>query len=140
MPGAASFSVAPGTFFGSVASKCGDQEHHHVAVDLHACEALSVERKMFERSGDLLPPSPPAEKATARQDQAGKASTGDGTGDRCGRTSEDRITSCANRGRVPSYAVQRLRRCVVEIKPTERDAWAKVRGGWRGTIATIAPL
>jgi hypothetical protein len=31
-------------------------------------------------SGDLLPPSPPAEKATARQDQAGKASTGDGRG------------------------------------------------------------
>src|SRR5262249_60799164 len=29
-------------------------------------------------SGDLLPPSPPAEKATAGQDQAGKASTSDG--------------------------------------------------------------
>ena len=28
------------------------------------------------------PPSPPAEKATARQDQAGKASTGDGRGHR----------------------------------------------------------
>src|SRR5437660_550030 len=33
-------------------------------------------------SGDFLPPSPPAEKATARQDQAGKASTGDGRGHR----------------------------------------------------------
>jgi hypothetical protein len=31
-------------------------------------------------SGDLLPPSPPAEKAAARQDQAGHASTGDGAG------------------------------------------------------------
>ena len=31
------------------------------------------------RSGDLLPPSPPSEKATARRDQTGKASTGDGT-------------------------------------------------------------
>src|SRR5205809_4639904 len=31
-------------------------------------------------SGDLLPPSPPSEKTTARQDQAGKPSTGDGTG------------------------------------------------------------
>jgi hypothetical protein len=30
-------------------------------------------------SGDLLPPSPPAEKATARQDQTGKSGTGDGT-------------------------------------------------------------
>jgi hypothetical protein len=29
----------------------------------------------------LLPPSPPAEKATARHDQAGKASSGDGSGD-----------------------------------------------------------
>src|SRR5215471_13640790 len=32
----------------------------------------------FEPSGDLPPPSPPAEKATARQDQTGKASTSDG--------------------------------------------------------------
>jgi len=32
-------------------------------------------------SADLLPPSPPGEKATARQDQAGKSSTGDGAGD-----------------------------------------------------------
>src|SRR5262245_58787309 len=32
-------------------------------------------------SGDLPPPSPPAEKTTARQDQAGKTSTGDGSGD-----------------------------------------------------------
>jgi len=31
-------------------------------------------------SGGLLPPSPPREKITARQDQAGKASAGDGTG------------------------------------------------------------
>ena len=30
---------------------------------------------------ELLPPSPPAEKASARQDQARKASTGDGAGD-----------------------------------------------------------
>jgi len=35
-------------------------------------------------SGDLLPPSPPAEKATARQDQAGKASTGDAARDTTG--------------------------------------------------------
>jgi len=31
-------------------------------------------------SGALLPPSPPAEKATARQEQAGKSGTGDGSG------------------------------------------------------------
>ena len=29
----------------------------------------------------MTPPSPPAEKATARQDQAGKASADDGAGD-----------------------------------------------------------
>jgi hypothetical protein len=33
------------------------------------------------QSGDLLPPSPPAEKATARQDQARQSSTDDGAGD-----------------------------------------------------------
>jgi len=32
-------------------------------------------------SGDLLPPSPPAENATTRQDQAGQASADDGAGD-----------------------------------------------------------
>jgi hypothetical protein len=36
---------------------------------------------MFRCSGDLLPPSPPAEKATASKDQARQVSTGDGTGD-----------------------------------------------------------
>jgi hypothetical protein len=35
-----------------------------------------------EVSGDFLPPSPPAEKANVRQDQAGQASTDDGAGDR----------------------------------------------------------
>jgi hypothetical protein len=35
--------------------------------------------KRREQSG-LPPPSPPAEKATARQDQAGKARAGDGGG------------------------------------------------------------
>jgi len=32
-------------------------------------------------SGDLLPPSPPGEKATARQDQSGQSGTDDGAGD-----------------------------------------------------------
>jgi hypothetical protein len=35
-------------------------------------------------SSDFLPPSPPTQKATARQDQAWETSTGDGAGDgRC---------------------------------------------------------
>jgi hypothetical protein len=33
-------------------------------------------------SGDFPPPSPPAEKATASQDQARQSRTSDGTGDR----------------------------------------------------------
>jgi hypothetical protein len=38
-------------------------------------------RRCAEGSGDFLPPSPPSEKATARQDQARQASTRDGAGD-----------------------------------------------------------
>src|SRR5262249_4098335 len=34
----------------------------------------------LRRKSDLPPPSPPAEKATSRQDQAGQASTCDGRG------------------------------------------------------------
>jgi hypothetical protein len=49
------------------------------------CSAIAGCRKRRVRcagcSGDLLPPSPPAEEATARQDQAGQASTGDRAGD-----------------------------------------------------------
>jgi len=48
-----------------------------VGRGLSACEI----RLRAECSGDLLPPSPPAEKTTARQDQAGQASTSDGAGD-----------------------------------------------------------
>jgi hypothetical protein len=32
-------------------------------------------------SGAFLPPSPPAEKATAREDQSGQSSAGEGAGD-----------------------------------------------------------
>src|SRR5215813_13494423 len=39
------------------------------------------ESRILRSSGYLPPPSPPTEKATARQDQAGKSSTGDGAGD-----------------------------------------------------------
>src|SRR5262249_54440484 len=55
-------------------------------------------------SGDLPPPSPPAEKATASEDQAWKASTGDRAGDgsrdvessleRCRGTEEFRDGQC----------------------------------------------
>jgi hypothetical protein len=45
------------------------------------CSAITGCRKRRVRcagsSGDLLPPSPPAEKANARQDQAGQSGTGD---------------------------------------------------------------
>jgi hypothetical protein len=42
---------------------------------------LRFRRAPVGRSGDFLTPSPPAEKGTARQDQAGQACTGDWAGD-----------------------------------------------------------
>ena len=52
-------------------------------------QATTPHEERARSSGDLLPPSPPAEKATAREDQARKASTGDGAGDSgCGRNCE----------------------------------------------------
>ena len=47
------------------------------------CPQRCIELRRMLRarcSGDPLPPSPPAEKATARQDHAGKSRTGDGGG------------------------------------------------------------
>jgi hypothetical protein len=49
-------------------------------LELNDLKAKGPSRRA-DRSGDLLPPSPPAEKATARQDQAGKSSASDGGGD-----------------------------------------------------------
>jgi len=49
------------------------------------------------RSGRLLPPSPPAEKATARQDQTGKASTDDGA--RNGRSRKSGHLNAVNEAR-----------------------------------------
>ena len=50
------------------------------------CAALEGRKRCVwigaESSGDLLPPSPPAEEATARQDQTWKSCTDDGTWDR----------------------------------------------------------
>jgi hypothetical protein len=40
-------------------------------------------------SDGSLPPSPPAEKAASRQDQTGKASTGEGSGNWSGIGSDD---------------------------------------------------
>jgi hypothetical protein len=45
------------------------------------CELLRA--SCVRCSGGLLPPSPPAEKATCCQDQTGKASAGDGAGYGC---------------------------------------------------------
>jgi len=39
---------------------------------------------LIHTAGDLLLPSPPAEKATASQDEAGKSSTGNGARDTTG--------------------------------------------------------
>jgi hypothetical protein len=49
--------------------------------------------------GRFLTVSPPAEKATARQDQAGKASTGDGTGE--GRSRKSGHLNAVNEALAP---------------------------------------
>ena len=54
--------------------------------------------------------SPPAEKATACQDQAGKASTGDGTGNWCGGIGSDDARKVA-RGRI----------VVMELRKSAKD-------------------
>jgi len=57
------------------------ENSHLSAAD---CSAIACRSKRHVRvvsagsSGDCLPPSPPAEKAAARQDQTGESSTGDG--------------------------------------------------------------
>jgi hypothetical protein len=46
-------------------------------ADGNGSVALAAAAGFVLSSGRLLPPSPPAEKGTARRDQTGKASTGD---------------------------------------------------------------
>jgi hypothetical protein len=48
-------------------------------------------------SGAFLPPSPPAEKATARQDQAGKSSTGNRAGDAADGCGEESVLGATGR-------------------------------------------
>ena len=57
-------------------------ENHAGAMGpVASATSLTKSRRSMVGLGNLLPPSPPAEKATASEDQARKASTGDGTGD-----------------------------------------------------------
>ena len=51
-----------------------------VLMSLAAGDKQAQARLAVFLQGPLLPPSPPAEKATARQNQTGKASAGDGAG------------------------------------------------------------
>ena len=68
-----------------------EQVQQILAKDFSIPLAIKKESRQLRRlrfshiarvSGRLLPPSPPAEKATTCQDQARKASTGDGAGNR----------------------------------------------------------
>jgi hypothetical protein len=60
----------------------------------------------------LLPPSPAAEKATARQDQAGQSSTGDGTGDYRGIDDVQKyIAGFSGRGDIHELETPRIGRC-----------------------------
>src|SRR5262249_28330114 len=61
------------------------------------------ERRIRIASGGLLPPSPPAEKAAARKDQAGKARTGDGPGDDCGDWKWGGNLSCRRVEAIPRF-------------------------------------
>ena len=59
-----------------------------------AARAVSASEQKRKDSAAFLPPSPPAEKATARQDQAGKASTDDGARDKLASNLTTRV-SCS---------------------------------------------
>ena len=79
--------VSCGTFYRDERN-CGVvRQHEHPARGFNrygGCQGrVSGTHQLLARcSGDLLPPSPPAEKATASKDQAGKASTSNGAGHR----------------------------------------------------------
>src|SRR5215831_7848162 len=64
-------------------------------------------------SGDLPPPSPPAEEATARQDQAGQSRTGDGAGD-CG---------CRSDVKLGDRKVKATGQCRVRLKLPDELVW-----------------
>jgi len=55
-----------------------------------------ISLQLLAGSRDLLPPPPPAEKASASKDQAGKASTSDGAGDWSDRSKHAVYTDIAN--------------------------------------------
>jgi hypothetical protein len=62
----------------------GGRDEQHPRTSAHFTGLSCVSTACTHKSrllGGLLPPSPPAEKATARQDQAGQSSTDDGAGD-----------------------------------------------------------
>src|SRR5262249_34989552 len=76
----------------------GDQRERRAGVCPADRLCKSSEAICTESSGDFLPPSPPAEKASARQDQAGNASTGDGAGDASGGVGDAKVNGVgANR-------------------------------------------
>src|ERR1700750_2654971 len=72
-------------------------------------------------SGGLLPPSPPAEKASARQDKAGKASTGDGRGNAHPATRDSVVET------EPSSAAHRFTKCNLDTVKTRQTCaiWTK---------------
>jgi hypothetical protein len=65
--------------------------------------------------GALLPPSPPAEKASARQDKAGKASTGDGSGNAHAATRDSVVET------EPSSAAHRFTKCNLDTVRTSQQ-------------------
>jgi hypothetical protein len=78
-------------------------------------------------SGDLLPPSPPAEKATARQDQARQASPRDGAWDRRGR---QRQRDFKRGWRAEGFAVDQLERFVTARTGVGRVGYFECSATW----------
>jgi hypothetical protein len=69
-----------------------------IVTCLLTCRLAILRQSLARRShcsGNLLPPSPPAQKTTTRQDQSGKACTGDGAWNTNGIITCAGIISCA---------------------------------------------
>ena len=74
-------------------------------------------------SGDLLPPSPPAEKATARQDQAGEASANNGGRNGGGGNERDVGGSVGAADYAVSAVVNRIDSGMAVVKMPTRIFW-----------------
>ena len=71
-----------------------------------------------------MPPSPPAEKATARQDQARKSGTRDGTGNLAHAATRDSVVETEPSSAEPSSVGHRFIKCNLDAVRTSRQWYA----------------